>query len=55
MEALPDGEREVFLRHYYYAQTVREIAAAMDLKESTVKTRLRRGREKLKAMLTKGE
>lgn len=55
VEALPDGDREVFLRHYYYAQTVREIAAAMDLKESTVKTRLRRGREKLKAMLTKGE
>ena len=55
VETLPDGDREVFLRHYYYAQTVREIAAAMDLKESTVKTRLRRGREKLKAMLTKGE
>ena len=55
VEALPDGEREVFLRHYYYAQTVREIAVAMDLQEPTVKTRLRRGREKLKAMLTKGE
>ena len=55
VEALPDGDREVFLRHYYYAQTVREIAVAMDLKEPTVKTRLRRGREKLKAMLTKGE
>lgn len=55
VEALPDGDREIFLRHYYYAQTVREIAEAMELKEPTVKTRLRRGREKLKAMLTKGD
>ena len=55
VETLPDGDREIFLRHYYYAQTVRETAAAMGLKEPTVKTRLRRGREKLKAMLTKGE
>ena len=55
VEALPDGDREIFLRHYYYAQTVREIAEAMELKEPTVKTKLRRGREKLKAMLTKGD
>ena len=55
VETLPDGDREIFLRHYYYAQTVREIAAAMGLKGPTVKTRLRRGREKLKTMLTKGE
>lgn len=55
VEALPETDREIFLRHYYYAQTVREIAEAMELKEPTVKTRLRRGREKLKAMLTKGD
>ena len=55
VEALPETDREIFLHHYYYAQTVREIAEAMKLKEPTVKTRLRRGREKLKAMLTKGD
>ncbi|MGN8969683.1 RNA polymerase sigma factor [Intestinimonas sp. HCP28S3_D6] len=55
VEALLETDREIFLRHYYYAQTVREIAEAMELKEPTVKTKLRRGREKLKAMLTKGD
>ena len=55
VEALSEADREIFLRHYYYAQTVREIAEAMELKEPTVKTRLRRGREKLKAMLMKGD
>lgn len=54
VEALPDPDREVFLRHYYYAQPVKEIAAAMALNESTVKTKLRRGRMKLKDTLTKG-
>ena len=55
VEALPEVDREIFLRHYYYAQTVREIAGAMRLKEPTVKTRLRRGRERLKTVLTKGD
>ena len=54
VEELPGEDREVFLRHYYYAQSVREIAACMALNESTVKTRLRRGRLKLKEILTKG-
>ena len=53
--SLPDPDREIFLRHYYYAQGVREIAADMGLNESTVKTRLRRGRMKLKELLTKEE
>lgn len=49
---LPDSDREIFLRHYYYAQTVREISQKMALNESTIKTRLRRGRMKLKDYLT---
>ncbi|MCI8424013.1 MAG: RNA polymerase sigma factor [Lawsonibacter sp.] len=51
--ALPGQDREIFLRHYYYAQTVQEIAHCMALNESTVKTRLRRGRMKLKEFLTR--
>ena len=50
---LPDPDREIFLRHYYHAQTIREIAAAMALNESTIKTKLRRGRAKLKETLTR--
>ncbi len=51
--SLPQPDQEIILRHYYYAQGVKEIAAALDMNESTVKTRLRRGRFKLKELLTK--
>lgn len=54
VDALSPQDREIFLRHYYYAQTVEEVSAAMDMNPSTVKTRLRRGREKLKEVLTRG-
>lgn len=53
VDSLPDPDREVFLRHYYYAQTVQEIAHCMDLNLSTVKTKLRRGRTRLKEILTR--
>lgn len=53
VDSLPAQEREVFLRYYYYAQTVKEISLRMALNESTVKTKLRRGRLKLKELLTK--
>lgn len=53
VDSLPAPDRELFLRRYYYAQSVKEIAGAMGLNESAVKTRLRRGRLKLKDMLTK--
>ena len=49
---MPWPERELFLRFYYYGQTVTEIAAEMEMNLSTVKTRLRRGRERLKRSLT---
>ncbi|MBO5129613.1 MAG: RNA polymerase sigma factor [Oscillospiraceae bacterium] len=51
VKTLPEPDREIFLRHYYYAQTVREISHTMALNESTVKTKLRRGRMRLKNML----
>ena len=44
-------QRELFVRHYYYGQTVQEAALAMGLNLSTAKTWLRRGRETLKAIL----
>lgn len=48
-------EREIFLRHYYYYQTVGQIALEMQMNVSTVKSRLSRGRTKLKKILEKGE
>ena len=53
VDSLPAPDREIFLRHYYYGQTVQEIADRMDLNLSTVKTKLRRGRMKLKEILTR--
>lgn len=50
---LPQPDREIFLRHYYYAQTVQEISKIMALNESTIKTKLRRGRMWLKNLLTR--
>lgn len=55
VDSLSPQEREIFLRRYYYAQSVREVSAAMELNESTVKTKLHRGRLKLKELLTKEE
>ena len=50
---LPQPDREIFLRHYWYAQTLPEISECMHLNVSTVKTRLRRGRLRLKELLTR--
>lgn len=47
-------DREIFLRHYYYCQRVSQIASELDMSVSTVKTRLRRGRLKLKNILNEG-
>lgn len=52
INSLSAEDREIFLRHYYYAQQVSEISKSMKLNESTVKTKLRRGRMKLKEYLT---
>ncbi|MDR3209646.1 MAG: sigma-70 family RNA polymerase sigma factor [Oscillospiraceae bacterium] len=52
--SLGPPDREIFLRHYYHCQTVAVIAAELDMNVSTVKTRLRRGRERLKDILEQG-
>ena len=53
LSQLDKPQRELFVRHYYYGQTVQEAALAMGLNLSTAKTWLRRGRETLKAILEK--
>lgn len=46
-------DRELFVRRYYYGQTVARAAEEMGLNLSTAKSRLRRGRERLKEQLGK--
>ena len=50
--SMPQPDREIFLRFYYYCQTIPVIAEKMDMNPSTVKTRLKRGRERLREHLT---
>lgn len=54
MLKMQDPDREIFLRHYYCYQPVAAIADEMDMNISTVKTKLRRGRNKLKDILAEG-
>ena len=53
LSQLDKPQRELFVRHYYYGQTVQEAALAMGVNLSTAKTWLRRGRETLKTILKK--
>lgn len=50
--AMEHPDREIFLRFYYYCQSLETIAKEMGMNLSTVKTRLRRGRQRLKQQLT---
>ena len=54
VDSMPEPDREIFWRRYYRCQSVDEIARALDMNVNTVKTRLRRGRERLRRTLTKG-
>ena len=53
LSQLERPQQELFVRHYYYGQTVQEAALAMGINLSTAKTWLRRGRETLKSILNK--
>lgn len=50
---LDRDSRIIFIRHYFLYEGVAEIAVALDMKPSTVMSRLKRGREKLKRILNK--
>ena len=51
--AMPQPDKEIFLRFYYYCQSVSLIADQMQMNPSTVKTKLKRGRERLRVILSK--
>ena len=48
---LPDKYRQIIYLFYYENYSVRELAGIFRLSETAVKTRLKRGREKLKEQL----
>lgn len=48
---LGEPDSEIFMRYYYYDEKISHIAKRMDLSANTVKTKLARGRGKLKGIL----
>ena len=53
VRSLPDKAQNVFVRRYWYASTVGEIALEYGIKESSVNVLLSRTRKKLKDFLNK--
>lgn len=49
--AMEPADREIFLRYYFHGQPIAGIAEETGIPVSTVKSRLRRGREKLRIAL----
>ncbi len=52
LDGLPSRYRTVIHLYYYEEMTVDEISAALDVKPATIRSRLARGRERLKVRLT---
>lgn len=55
LAALPEDDRLVLTLHYMDGFKVREIAKATGMKESTVKSRLKRGRDRFRKIYTEKE
>lgn len=53
VDSLRPKDREIFLRYYFYLQPVEDIAGALGLASSSVRSRLSRGRELLRKKLEK--
>ena len=51
LASLPDTERQVFLRRYWYMDSVEQLCQRFSFSESKVKTMLYRTREKLRGYL----
>ncbi len=52
--SLGEPDSEIFIRHYYYGEKIRHISGIMGINASTVKSKLFRGKEKLKNKFING-
>ena len=55
IDSLPQKARTMIVLHYMEGYTTQEIASALRLAQGTVKSRMRRGREMLKKLLSEEE
>ena len=53
--SLGEPDNEIFVRYYIFGEKIREIAKATGVNPSTVKTKLSRGKRKLKEILLHAE
>ena len=53
--SLGEPDNEIFIRYYKYDQRIKDIAKSMGINISTVKTKLLRGKKKLKKLLSDAE
>lgn len=51
LSELPQDDREVFLRYFFYGEKTAAIASAMGINENTARSKLSRTRAKLKEYL----
>lgn len=51
LDIIGEPDKEIIIRHYYYYQSSTEISGIMGMKSETVKSRIKRAREKLKKLL----
>jgi len=55
VKSMPPPDKEIFLRYYYEFQTVEDISRSMDIPIGTIKSRLSRGRRRLRAVILQQE
>lgn len=53
LDALPEPQRDALVLHYVLGMTVPEMGAELSVPEETVRSRLRLGRQRLRARLTR--
>lgn len=54
VESMGQPDQDIFIRYYYYCQTGDRIAQELAMTPSSVRQRLKRGREKLRKILIEG-
>lgn len=53
LRGLPEKYREVLYLYYYEGYSTAEVAELLDRNESTVRTQMQKGRERLRCLLQK--
>ena len=51
VESFGELDREIFIRFYYFGETIKSISKKLNLNQSTIKTKLHRSRGKLRSIV----